>query len=81
MSGMKCLWESVEVEHLQCEALAGIEHDTIILCQGTDSGPHLTSHVTQAHFGLHEEYGQPLVILKLVIVHHFMHLLPSSIGL
>ena len=79
MSGMKCLQE--QVEHLQRKTKAGIKHDALILCQGVDSGPHLTSHVVQGHFGLCKESGQPSVILKLVIVHHFMHLPPSSIGL
>ena len=37
------LWE--QVEHLQCNAQAGIKHDDLILCQGVDSGPHLISHV------------------------------------
>ena len=69
-----------QVEHLQCETQASIEHDALILHQGVDGIPHFTSHVIQSRVGLCEESGQPSVILKLVTVHHFMHLLPGSIG-
>ena len=70
-----------QVEHLQCETQASIKCDALILCQGADGIPHFTSHVTQGRFSVSEESGQLPIIMKLVIVHHFMHLLPSDISL
>ena len=69
------------VEHLECETQASIERDTLTLHQGVDGIPHFAPHVAQGCFGIHEEHSQLPVIMKLVIVHHFMHLLPSDIGL
>ena len=42
---------------------------------------HTSPRMSLCHFGIREECGQLPVIMKLVIVHHFMHLLPSDIGL
>ena len=34
-----------QVEYLQSKTQAGVERDALILCQGVDSGPYVTSHV------------------------------------
>ena len=70
-----------QVEYLQCETQAVIKCDALILCQGTDSGPYLASHVIEGSFHFRKEGGQSLVVVELVVIHHFMHLLPRGVSL
>ena len=73
------LWE--QVEYLQRETQAVIEGDALVLCESTNSGPYLVPHVAEGNLRFLKEGGQSPVILKLVVVHHFVHLLPCSISL
>ena len=73
------LWE--QVEYSQCETQAVVKRDALILCQGADSGPYLVSHVVEGSFRFHKEGGQSPVIVELVIIYHFMHLLPRGVSL
>ena len=82
-----CVWNAMSMGtcssrlNIAVWDLGKCQSDAFILCQGMDHVPHCASHVIQGHFGIHEESDQLSVIMKLVIVHHFMHLLPSNIGL
>ena len=73
------LWE--QVEYVQCETQAVIEGDALILCESVNSSPYLVPHVAEGSLSLLKEGGQLLVILELVVVHHFVHLLPCGISL
>ena len=72
------LWE--QVKYAQHETQAVIEGDALILCKSTNSGPYLVPHVTEGGFHLLKGGGQSLVILKLVVIHHLVHLLPCCIS-
>ena len=70
-----------QVEYMQHETQAVIEGDALILCESVDSSPYLVPHVAEGSLRFLQEGGQSLVILELVIVHHFVHLLPCGISL
>ena len=70
-----------QVEYIQCETQAVIEGDALILCEGANSSPYLVPHVTKGSLCFLKEGGQLPVILELVVVHHFVHLLPCGISL
>ena len=72
------LWE--QGEYVQCETQAVFVGHTLTFCEGANGCPDLVPHVGRRHFCLLEEIGQMPVVLQLVIVHHFMHLLPGSIS-
>ena len=63
---------------MQCETQAVVRGDSLILCQGTDSGPYLISHAVQGCFCIHKEGRELLVIMEFVVIHDFIHLLPMA---
>ena len=70
-----------QVKYVQCKTQAVIEGDALILCESVNSDPYLVPHVAEGSLHFLKEGGQSLVILELVVVHHFMHLLPCNISL
>ena len=60
---------------------AVVEGDALILCKSMNSGPYLVPYVAEGSLSLLKEGSQSLVVLKLVVVHHFVHLLPCGISL
>ena len=70
-----------QVEYVQHRTQAVIEGDALILYESTNGGPYLVPHVSGGSLHLLKEGGQLLVILELVVVHHFVHLPPCGISL
>ena len=70
-----------QVEYVQRKTQAVTEGDALILCESTNSSPYLVPHVAEGSLHLLKEGGQSPVVLELVVVHHFMHLLPCGISL
>ena len=69
------------MEYLQCETQAVIEGDVLILCEGTDSGSYLVPHVAEVSLHFLKEGSQLPFIVELMVVHHFVYLLPCDIHL
>ena len=66
---------------MQHDTQAVIKGDALILCESMNGSPYLIPHVAEGSLRLLKEGGQSLVVLKLVVVHHLVHLLPCGISL